>query len=63
MGVGPLLVVVVAEGVHLERPEASETQRIGGVGPSGRLVAEGVHLERAEPSETQRSGAGNGAGP
>jgi len=33
MGVGAPLVVNVAEGVHLERPEASETQRSGGVGP------------------------------
>jgi len=36
MGSGPL-VVSVAEGVRLERSETSETQRSGGVGPSGIL--------------------------
>jgi len=56
--------VVVAEGVHLERPEASETQRSGGVGaPRVLSVAEGVHLERPAASETQRSSAGNGSRP
>jgi len=59
MGVGAPLVVVVAAGVHLERPEASETQRSGGGGPLWYPVAEGVHLSGlwlANPAERWRSG-------